>query len=310
MRKAMALGKLISAIAILSALLILLVFVVKVRFATSNMIEDSKCSGSIINHVNLLKATGEASMTDITCPTQYYTIGSVSDDAKKRALADAMKTCWGTWGQGKLQLFDRDNVYCHVCSVVDFKSKGDKIEGLPEYLATAKIRQGKEIGQVYGKYLSFYSTEASDGTMKSAQELQQYRPSTQIDTSKPYAVMFVYVKGNNTMKEFLTKIDGLNMGATGGGIIAGGVLGGGAAVGTIWILSHFAGGAGFIADATILATGVVAGGSLGGIFGYEKANNLDWMSLTVLRQYDAKELTDLGCKVAPVLQDNQQAKLG
>ena len=302
-------NKVIALIMSLAMLVILLLFLVNFRKSTLKIIEDSECKSSIAQHAFLMKTTGEALVTDIYCPTKYYTLPVQDEQETKKYIADSLKTCWGVWGRGELHLFKEEGYYCHICSVIDFKGSQKNIEGLRKYLVETPIASasgGTPAETItYMDYLAGYSSKKANPEL--VDEIEQRGFSDSIDTSKKYAVMFVYAKGNKFIKKLFESYDALGLGAAGGGITLG--LGAGAVTGV-------AAGAAVATVATggvaLVAGGLVAGivTATGGIIGFLSADDIDWVAVTLFTEYSAESLDQIGCRISPARQDKETDELG
>lgn len=289
-------------IAVLMVLLIfMMIFAIKAGTSTNKIVEDSECAKSIKTHTFLIKTTGEGVASDIYCPTKYYTLSGEDADETKNLLAEARKTCWGTWGRGQLNLFKGEGYYCHICSVIDFKDKGNIITGFPEYLANTKVSSALDIS--YIDYLTSYANEKADPKfVDSFKELSQ---TGTIDTSKTYSVVFLYAKGDKFIKDLLEGIGSLSFVGTGTTTAGGGLLGiaGGslAGIAIAGILGLGTGG-----TITIVAAGAGIIGAVGAYFGWSKAKEVEWFSTTLLSEYSSENLQKIGCQITPVKQDKIQ----
>lgn len=283
----------------LVVLILIIFFLIRVRTATINIVENSECKNSIDQHALLLKVSKEALVPDIYCPTKYYTLSSSDEEEVKHDIAKALKTCWGTWGKGELNLFTEEGYYCHICSVVDFKGKTKKIPGLGEYLIKTPVELGSEL--TYVDFLTGFSSEKADPEL--INEIQSKSFSGSIDTSKAYAAIFVYAKGKKAVKEFLDNANLLGFGTAGGGVSVG--LGVGAVVvATVATVST--------AGISIVAAGVVvaAGGIAGGIIGLVTADDVEWTAFNLFLEYNAENLKKIGCDISYAKQDTEKDELG
>jgi hypothetical protein len=291
----------------IAGLIILIFFIAKVRFFSGSLVEDSKCKNSILNHVAAQKATGGDVETTITCKTNYYKAKSSNEEEAKFAMAEALKACWATWGRGEVQLFSKDAVYCHVCSVTSFDTDGKNMnaQNFPQYLATKKIDAGNGQGLTYGQYLNYFATEESE--TETLQNLNKLGNTGSIDLTKSYATIFVYVRGNNYITDYLKAMDPTG---TGSGSITTGIAGGvaGGALGVLTLKGLTVIGIGIGGPFTWLVGGAIVGATA--LIALYAENEVDYLSMTMLREYNAEELQKIGCKIAPVAQDSQRRSLG
>jgi len=303
-RKAIAIETL-GVLVVLSVLLIfIIIFAIKAATSTNKFVEDSECSKNIKAHAFLLKTSGEAIASDIYCPTKYYTLSGKNVDEIKYSLAEAMRTCWGTWGKGRLDLFKGEGYYCHIHSVIDFKDKNTRITDFSDYLANTNVDSILDIS--YLDYLTGYANEKADQAF--TDKFKELRPTGTIDTSKTYAVMFLYAKGDEFIKDML---EGIGSTTAGGGAILGTL--GGVATGILIVkgLAVVGVSAGtFGLGGLLIGGGALIGGLAGGIFGWSQANQVQWYAITTLQEYSSESLKRIGCQITPVKQDKIQGVSG
>lgn len=288
----------------LAGLIVLVAFIIKVRSFTSNIVDDTQCKDSILNHVSAQKITqGDVSL-QIECPTKYYTAKPKKEEDAKLFLAESLRSCWGTWGRGELQLFSRDNTYCHICSVVKFDTDLKYAKNLPQYLATEKIRSGPNQGMIYAHYLQYFSTDEPEEKM--IEKINTLGNSQDIDLQKDYAIIFVYARGKNQIQDLLKAIAPSETlaGITSTGII-GGVIGSAAGYGVKTMVAYVVA----IGGPVTWMVGGFAVGATTALAIYLTAD-VDYASFNILREYNAEELKKLGCIEAPITQDDQENKLG
>ncbi|HJX06410.1 MAG TPA: hypothetical protein VJ461_06895 [Candidatus Nanoarchaeia archaeon] len=296
MKKAMAVEKMVIAVIVIVLIIVFVIFLVKVRIGTLNILEDSECKSNIATHVMLLKTTGEAIVTDVYCPTKYYTIPKESDEQIKYHLAEALKTCWGTWGKGELRLFAEDGYFCHICSVVDFKDKNRMINGFDDYLKQTPYKQ--DSSTTYLEYLTGFESENANPAV--LQYLEQVDLMDTIDTSKPYASIFVYVKGSSNVKKFFDNADALHLGTIGGGATVGVVVGtAGAVVGS----ALASGGISLL----VLGGYVLTNVAVGAVVGAAASDDIAWTATAVIAPYDVSSLKNISCEISPVQQVKKDA---
>src|SRR3989338_5418305 len=188
----------------------------------------------------------------IECPIWEETIKGNPDSKKqsdrmKREIAQLMAEGWDVFGRGKLNLFESSGVYCSVYSIIDFEQKDKKIDDVGRYLARTPVPlEGVD-------YLTFFTNDAtqrSDAYLASAKNIV-------VDTSKRYAVVFVYIRQLGTIDEYTSKL---------GQLVSGGQQSGEQFVGTIAAGTMSAAGVGgiilFLGGGWTIATAgaIVAGG--------------------------------------------------
>lgn len=116
--------------------------------------------------------------TEIDCPTKEVTI-SGSDEEQKHQLAKDMVACHELWAQDSELLFDKDAVYCHVCSFIEFEDSGE-LEGLSEFM------QNNPEGTSYLNQIAPIKTEDL---------AQQTEIADSIDRDQLRATIFLYARG-------------------------------------------------------------------------------------------------------------------
>lgn len=185
------------AIAVL-VLIVVVVFIGKSTTFIGEKAKDTMCRKSVEESVRLdtgiiAKSLDYAEI--INCPTHYLTVDTSNSDEANKAIAEEIRKCWWQMGEGKLTLFQHsDAVFCVVCSVIE-KWTGEKpVTGLDTWLAKNNMPGTKDTYLWYltgtkGTYTDYVkTTEIETPGTGSFQSLGK------IDTSKPYAVLFVYTK--------------------------------------------------------------------------------------------------------------------
>lgn len=225
---------------------------------------------------------------ELKCPTEYETLETTDEKEIKKELANSMASCWYKTGAGQYELFEtsllsvsgeRTIQYCIICSVTEFDSAPQEIDGFLDYLdenqAPAYYTKGEALS--YTDYLQGFTTD------ETLQLLYDQETQDTINTEYDYATIFLYAK-----KGYVNKV---------WSSIGGGALGVGAGiVGGVLILGGVTAPAGF----GILAG--VAGAAGGYALGAEKT--ADWESGVILYPYDAAELKKLDCDLLPAQQQN------
>jgi hypothetical protein len=294
--------KAIASLVIIMALLVLLmVFLYKTRIKASSLVDDTECKSSLMNHQMLVQVASDDIVPDILCPTKYYTLTTSDKERLKFYLAESLKSCWGTFARGELELFKKEGTYCHICSVIDFKKKGMKIEGFDDYLRTAKIKEGSFKGLSYAQYLgSAYKEDYEEveniGVGKQSSD-------NALNTDSTYATILVYAKGEHDLRELFQSWSPNPIGGETGSVVGGGVLGAaiGGATALVLCLTGFG---------CAIVGGALIGGAIGGFLGAEVSDDIGWVSLTLIVPYEANQLSRLKCEELPVLYDLHNEKLG
>ncbi|MBN2458803.1 hypothetical protein JXB28_00830 [Candidatus Woesearchaeota archaeon] len=326
MKKAMATGFLLAGIMMIVLILLFAMLLFKVKSKALQVLDDSECKGSIASHMMLLRATGEAMVTDIYCPTKYYTIPRERDNEVMHHLAESMKACWSTWGEGQLDLFAGEGKYCAICSVIDFEEKGKTINGFDSYLKNTPYKEGATAS--YLQYLSGFASDQADPETLSA--LQELPLLDNIDTSLSYANVFVYIKGESAVKEFYDSLAPKGTGTIGGGVATGLLIGAVIAVGAAVVIitapisvpvaavGGAAGAYASIGSATLVVGAIgtatktaVVVTAVSTAINYEIArrvsDNIYWTSHILFVPYNAESLKQIGCKITPVKQERKDA---
>ena len=297
--------KLISAVIIIAALVFFVLYLLKVGVSAAFIAESSECKTSIITHTALLKATDEELTPDIYCPTQYYEIPSRNQEKIKQHIAESMRACWGTWGKGQLQLFKKEGYLCHMCSVMEFKHKNKEIPGLLDYMANTHISKGSGEGLTYLDFLSGYSTNPTSANF--VQNVKQQSATQTIDTSKTYATMFLYAKGEDSMNKLFENLEAYYQkkpSTLGTSALIGSA--GGAAAGIVTVAIIGTGGA----AAVIIGAGALLGAGIAAIIDALDNHGAEWTAMIMFDEYDAETLKQIGCERSEVRQDKQRDALG
>jgi len=220
---------------------------------------------------------------EIECPILKKTVIGDADqkiqaEAMKFQIAQMMAETWDVFGEGKLNLFESSGVYCSVYAIIDFDKKGKELNGLGDYLANTPVPFRNM------NYISYLTNDQSSSSVY----LSALKGSA-IDTSKKYAVVFVYTRQLNTIDNLVNKIGG---GSNVAGTISAGTISGigvGAALliagGGITVITLGAGAA-FVTAASIA------------VFGGEGPQ---WFASVLFTPYDSPDsLKNLGCEQFPI----------
>ncbi len=268
-----------------------------------------------IEQIEYLFGSKTKKASDIKCPTIYKTIDKKEDKEIMHELAENMRKCWNTFGEGRKKLFEfkkGDERYCIICHHLDFK-KETTISGTEflKYLKETKIpkihTQGDDI--TYFKYLQRYRT--NEDIFDENKIPQDYN----IQTELPYSTVFVYTKRGNWGKIMGTAFGAtIGLSASTGGVlfaqisttagIIGGLATGGAGGGLIKIagssIKDITGRVAPIVVLGIVILGTAAGGATGAATGADTTNN--WDSAIVLIPYESINLKQLNCTYLPAIQ--------
>ena len=249
--------------------------------------EDAKCEGQIRAHAAIAQFTSDLKSMKVVCPSTVHHLDE--NDDVKAVLAEELKTCWDTWGEGKLQLFGKEEAYhCHVCSVVYSPDK--TLENFPQYLDQHSIRP---FGPTYGEYLQ--------GTISGTKFTPEDIPETatvSMDSTLPLGVIYFYAKGHTNINRLKNQV----LGEPQQGMIRGAGVGAVVAAGGITILSAV--GAPFTGGTTVLIGAAFLGGTAGAGGGFLASlflrADLDTVQGAVIRPMSIDEIEKLGCTYAPV----------
>lgn len=279
----------------------------------------STCRASIESHARFKRLDLHS---QIKCPTLFITIkeelktAQQKDEALKR-IADAMVDCWQIHGEGKLELFEGDGVFCSVCTIIDFKYKDAIIEDFELFLATQRYKD-----RTYLEYLSGIEKEQMHAyplqTIKEnvtlrgddVQRLEGFvgmlseKDIPSINTSRKYAIIFHYVKGRDYLAHYLKKTAGHGIGSL---LIATGLAI--TAKGTIALIASGWTGVGAVVSGLVCIGGTLLAG-VGAIINiityYFIGEPAEWLANVMLVDWsqDTEQILrkDLGCQVIPYIQ--------
>ncbi len=147
-------------------------------------LDAATCQESIERNIRL-RLGGKAFFYGINCPTVYRPFPN-SEQAAKKAVADAMVDCWDRWHQGKAEVFPlQSEVFCDVCTVFESDKEQREITGLLPFLAKEKLASG----ETYFEHLQ--GTSVIEGATAQS---DTYHAKDYLITSHPYAVVFRYNK--------------------------------------------------------------------------------------------------------------------
>ncbi len=287
-------------ILIISVIALLLFYLLSVFKGASEAAESSAdlaaCKGSVLRNAQL-RVGGLEFPTDIRCPARNVAIKDTK--TANDLIAKEMYYCWDQYGQGKLNLFKDEAIFCAVCSFIQVDTDSPVI-GLPYYLMNTQIPD--KSGRLYYDYLTSFQTDNAKRVLGDA-----LKDQAMLDQSKDgklekgdYAVVFVYAKGKDELKKVLEHLTSQTTYGKAGMAI--GATAGAAAAGTIALAFGVSNPAGWVA----LGVGATmwAGVELGTLL--LSPNNVpEWASFIVLRPWNEKETdsilqNDLGCESFPV----------
>jgi len=265
---------------IIALVFLLIMFAFAKRFygETKRISQETECEASIKSHI-ASHFFGIDFSSNIKCPTQEIEAKTEKD------IADALYKCTKRYNQGKNELFGEEAIYCDICYLITPKQE---IKNLDNYLRIEKTPEGV----TYYDYIMGYKTEEASESIKKQPQLKLEKTIT---PSKKYAVLFVYAKGSSkidSLTEMITKDLGDALYIAGGSFFS---LTGLALVSYVLLL-----GSGGPVTLTIgIITGV--GGSITAIYKTLTAKEPEWMSMTMLVEYENQKIKEI-CEILPVQQ--------
>ncbi len=307
---------LVAIIIIVVALIIMLGFLNFFKDLGSEQVEKDACKASVYeNYIMRLKGfniVNSMKQTPIKCPANEVHIeeevNEKNDETIKRIIGKEWVGCYEKFWKGELNLFDENQVYCVVCSTIDFNDKGKKVESLGTFLAE-EIIPGKKVS--YLSYIRGYEEKDAAITFENVtpEDIEAALDAMEWSTDKRYQVMMVYAKGKPMMKILG---EAIKNSATGGAVAVGGaiMLAGGKLIAS-----------GAIAEATVIGIPVGLGAqAVGTVFvkvgavtslvgslwaaaeAYIKTDPNAHSTLFVLREYTKPELDTFKCQYLPAVQ--------
>ncbi len=305
--------KLAGFILVLFMAVVFLAFTGKISRTANDMSVEEQCRASVIRNARYHIA-GINLGSEIDCPTRTLELKKEYDQKEaKEKLARAMYGCWRQFGQGRLNLFSGEGVFCNVCYVVDVNTK-EPITDFTGYLL--KTPSPTENMYYYDYLSSFETSKAGEilGKLELVQiKLEDYEISNEKGDNK-YAILFVYAKGQDSLEKIRKQ---LFMQSAAGKITTPLAAGFGVAAGigtSAGIVAYIAG-----APVTVPATIVVGAGVVGGILvatGIEAVGLMfnpdtppEWAAFNLLRAWNPDETPkilkdELGCQEFVETQSN------
>ncbi|MEM4637540.1 MAG: hypothetical protein QXK76_00770 [Candidatus Woesearchaeota archaeon] len=282
-------------LSLLALIIILIVTVIVYKFfnTAKEKLEIQDCRNSVAAHAFLAKTSQRELFTDIKCKTREIHIDAKNHKKAKKIIAEDMRRCWYEWQKGNAQLFKGEGIFCHVCSVYDFKQKDEKIEKFQTFLMTETIDLRSVYPEdtqkmPYSQYFQGFSTKEVNEIEDIPNKIE-FDDTIIIDSSKKYATIFIYASGKDEMQKFME-------GGARTGIFVAGVGAGG-----IGALLLAAGPPGWVADAILLiGIGVTA------VIQSLTFEQPQWMSFIQFMEYNASLIKDLGCQYIEVNQLSHQ----
>lgn len=274
-------------------LVLMLLFEGQLRDLIASQTAKNDCKASVYKHAAAHLKMFDFS-TEIVCPPENKTVTG-NEDEQKLQIAQLMYNCWDQYGKGKLDLFKEDDVYCAICSWIRFDQKNSRIADFDKYLYTTNV-PGKDYS--FMDFLNGYETPRARELVGSI--VQQPASDTTIFTDKKYSVIFVYARGDDTIRQFFSNFVSSKSFPF---IIAGGMLyvAGGAltatGVGGLPGLALFALGKLVMVAGTTTTAGAL---TITSVDTWLKTDKAQHAAFVALREYSSSELQQLGCKTLPV----------
>ena len=191
-------------------------------------------------------------------------------------VSNEMVSCYQKYGRGEINLFEQmpgRNIYCVMCTYIEFDNVPGPIDGLTEYMNEEEMRG---FGVTYAEFLAGATTSkrASGITIPSQAEIV-------LDTDKNYSIYFVYAKTRDFWDNQLG--NSLKTGTTGfvGGTAAG--------IGVVII-----GSASLPAALIIVPVVAIVGGTIG-FFSSRDAVPDEFTGSVMITEYNADIIRQLGC---------------
>ena len=271
-KKSMA-NEMVYLIAFSVLLIVFIMFQGKLKETYDRVVRKSDCKTSVkyndLTHIKTLPGSDF-----INCPLQNITIKEKDREKIKEELANLYFDVCDEFKQGNANLFNDEKVYCVIRGHIKFKNKGMIINDFGNYLSNTEI-SGKKM--TYSEFCSGYKTERADKALR-LQDAEQLK-GVSIDTSKEYAIIFVYAKGYDKINIVLSLLIGGSPGhiLQYGGIIVGSLIS--------WPYG-------------------IAASVVGTAINYFTNPNVkaDHTSLFVIREWRADQLKELGCEYLPAEQ--------
>ena len=299
-KKALAVKFIAAITLILVIMVIMLLFEKRIGESYMNIVDKTACKSSV-NAQRLTTIKNIALPVNIRCPMQRIEIDKKTKEEIKREFAQHYYDVCDEFGQGAINLFGkRETTFCVIRDKISFKKKGLVIDDFAEYLAETEILGKRE---KYMDFCSGYKTERGKEFF-TGEDLKQLK-NVPIDTDKEYAIMFVYIKGEEEIREaikffFGTSKSHIAMYIGVGMIVTGRVLtatGKGSVIGIpLWI-------AGEMLTKTKGIWVVLT--SIGAAVNYftNPDIKMEWVSFFLIREFDEEAFKELKCKYLPAGQD-------
>jgi hypothetical protein len=269
----------------LASLIILMALLYQMGGFLKNAVDDSSCKTSInINRAAHVKGLS-FDFNDLNCPINYITIDKKKELDIYREISEEMRRCYNLFGEGAYDLFDKNGIYCSVCSVIDFKDKYKEYDDLYKYLERISMVKSH---QTYIEYLVGFESEDAIKNVDYSKVPELENVNFVIDTNELYSVVFVYVRGKNSLGKFKDSVGKFKASLLGFGATA--------AVGTGIVVAATGG----VAALPIAIVGAVSLAS--GVLVYFYGEDPAWISMVLFKEHNPEDFTNLGCEFYPSIQ--------
>jgi len=278
----------------------MLLFEGYVRDMYERSTERNICKTSIMMQDKLtFKNLNLASDIHIKCPTKEVEIDNKEPEQVKYIFAKEWYGVCDEFNKGNLNIFgDEEQIFCVIRDIISFKKKGEKIYGLSKYLVEENPKN--EDVSYYESCLP-YKTEEIDKLYDNLDAGKEKAFNQEfIDTNKEYAIIFLYAKGEDEIKNVARAFFGtttshkamyVSLGIVGLGVVTY------VSAGTVPII-------GFLAKTVAVKVGLAGAyaATLSGIFSWFQHTKVEWASFFLIREYDEDELKKLKCNYLPAEQ--------
>ncbi len=300
-------NKLVQVIFFLIILSLLGVLVYTVTDTIQEATRYRTCKTSVQTHAKLLDNGLKAKVEEIKCPANKITLKG-NEQKVKGQLAEEMRECWDLYGEGKLNLFNGDGVFCSVCSIIEAEETKE-VTAFRKYLVDAYV-PGK--GYSYLSYLQDFESQDAKIVQDYEQAISRESVNEKMifNDDERYAVIFVDIKGQDLLSNYIKRSP--QFAAAGGTMVVGAataITGAGIAVATgVFFIKGGLGASATGIGATVgLVTAgvgtllVIGGGAYAAIQARIAAKDFEHYSEVLLRPYTNETLTkEINCTHIPV----------
>ncbi len=262
------------------------VFLGKVREVYSKNADKGICATSVLanDRFSLLDryvvvGSGKVTELHLRCPTKKITIDNKGEESTKERLARELYGVCQEFNQGNLDLFgNEEGIFCVIRELVEFKNKGKKIKGFLPYLEENNP-PGQDIS--FSKYCNPHRTADIERIYSEmTPEQRQKFEGEYIDTDKRYAIIFLYAKGEESIKRLANTFVGDSPTHI-----------------TMYIaLGSFAVLSSFVSLPLTIAAGLLSTAGISAYFSWIFEQNPQHASFFLIREYNREELSKLGCE--------------